>query len=114
MRTILVSAALVLLASSFAGAQVTCGHTIGNGQTVTLTDDITCDSPAAAEEIGIGIALTVDGGTLDLGGHTVTCADTDGDGRIPFGIVLKGTNSTLVNGTVSGCNECLQLGFLDV
>jgi hypothetical protein len=114
MRTILVASALVLLAPALASAQVTCGDTIGKGQTVTLTADIgPCDTSPTIPDPGLGFALTVEGGTLDLAGHTLACADTDGDGRIPYGIRLDGEKATVRNGTVIGCEEGLAVGILD-
>ena len=111
---ILVGSALVLLAPGLVGAQVTCGDTIGKGETVTLTADIgPCDTDPTLPPPVLGIALTVEGGTLDLGGHTFTCADIDGDGRIPYGIRLTGDRSTVMNGTVIGCEEGLAIGILD-
>jgi hypothetical protein len=100
----LVGLALVLVAFSFAGAQVTCGDTIDDGQTVTLTADIgPCDTDPSIPPPGIGFVLAVDGGTLDLGGHTLTCTDMDGDGRTPVGIRVRGETSHVMNGTVVGC-----------
>jgi hypothetical protein len=100
-----------LIAPALAGAQVTCGDTIGEGQTVTLTADIgPCDTDPTISPPGIGFALKVEGGTLDLGGHTLTCADTDGDGRIPIGIRLDGKESTVMNSRVIGCETGLVTG----
>jgi len=90
---------LLALVPGVAGAQVACGDVVTKGATVTLTADLgPCDGSSATDA-----ALAVDGGTLDLGGRTVTCADTDEDGDVPQGIVLTGKKSKLRNGTVAGC-----------
>ena len=84
------------VAAGPARAQVTCGATVGPRGTTTLTADLgPCD--------GGDVALFVDSATLDLGGHTVSCADTDGDGTVPDGIGLVGRKARLQNGTVVGC-----------
>src|SRR5690242_7093034 len=72
----------LLRATDFVDAQVSCGDTIPKGRTVTFTADLECD--------GVEEALLVDSATLDLGGHTVSCVDTNGNGRLPNGIVLLG------------------------
>lgn len=105
MRTLVV-ATLVLLAPALAAAQVACGDTIGKGQKITLTADVgPCDGDS-----GTTAALIVEGGTLDLGGHTVTCFDTNGDLEVPQGIVLFGKKSKVMNGTVVGCMNGLAIG----
>jgi hypothetical protein len=104
MRTLLI----VVFSGVFpfvAAAQVSCGDTIGKGQTVTLTADLgPCDGSFTDTA-----ALIVDGGTLDLGGHTVTCADGDLDGAVPQGLVLVGKKSKVMNGTVVGCTNGVSL-----
>ena len=85
----------LLAAPTVASAQVACGDTIAKGSTVVLTGDLECD--------GVEEALLVDSATLDLGGRTVSCADTNGNGRLPNGIVLLGTKAALRNGRVVGC-----------
>jgi parallel beta-helix repeat protein len=91
----------LLGAPDFADAQVACGDTIPKGATVTLTADLECD--------GVEEAILVDSATLDLGGHTVSCADTNGNGRLPNGIVLLGKKAALRNGTVAGCLDNVVL-----
>jgi hypothetical protein len=87
-----------------AAAQVACGDVVLKGTTVTLTADLgPCDGSATEA------ALTVDGGRLDLGGRTVTCADGDEDGAVPQGIVLTGKKSRVSNGTVTGCTNGVML-----
>lgn len=90
------TAALMSLAAPCAVAQVACGGSLGPRGTTTLTSDVgPCD--------GVAAAITVDSATLDLGGRTVTCADGNGDGDVPDGIVLLGKKARLRNGTVVGC-----------
>lgn len=93
--TRLVLGLCLLAAPAVAGAQVACGDTIAKGSTVVLTADLECD--------GVEEALLVDSATLDLGGRTVSCADTNGNGRLPNGIVLLGKKAALRNGRVVGC-----------
>jgi hypothetical protein len=100
---------LVLLAGWLAPlaaiGQVTCGTTIAKGETVTLTADVgPCDGDSSNTA-----ALVVDGGRLDLGGRTVTCADTDMNGGVPQGIVVLGKKSRVTNGTIVGCMNCLAV-----
>jgi parallel beta-helix repeat protein len=79
-----------------AAAQAVCEGYVGPGETLVLTADLgPCD--------GEYEALLVESGTLDLGGHTVSCADTNGDGTLPYGIVLVGKKAQLRNGKVVGC-----------
>jgi hypothetical protein len=47
---------------------------------------------------------------LDLGGRTVTCADTNLDDDVPQGIVLLGKKSKVMNGTVIGCTNGIAVG----
>jgi parallel beta-helix repeat protein len=87
--------AAALLPAS-APAQVGCGTTVGPRGSVTLAGPVgPCD--------GVDAAIVVDSATLDLGGQTVTCADQDGDGEVPAGIVLVGRKARVRNGTVRGC-----------
>ena len=77
-------------------AQIACGDTIGKGQTVTLTADLgPCD--------GVESAIIIDSGVLDLGGHTLSCADTNGNGRFSYGLDIRGKKAVVRNGTVTGC-----------
>jgi parallel beta-helix repeat protein len=96
------AAGLVATASA-AHAQVACGDTITKGQTVTLTADVgPCD--------GVENAIIVDSGILDLGGRTVSCADTNTDGEVPYGIYVRGKKAQVRNGTVSGCLDNVWIG----
>jgi len=80
-----------------ATAQLTCGTVVAPGQKITLTGDVgPCDG---------GPAITVESATLDLGGFTVSCADTNEDGIVPDGIVLTGVKARLRSGTVRGCED---------
>ena len=84
------------LTASDARAQIACGGIVGPGQTVTLTGNVgPCDD--------VAVAITVDGGTLDLGGFTLSCADTDEDNALPTGIELNGKKAQVRNGSVVGC-----------
>jgi parallel beta-helix repeat protein len=92
------AAALQVLAgnASPAAAEAVCEGYVGPGETLVLGADLgPCD--------GEFETLLVESGTLDLGGHTVSCADTNGDGILPYGIVLVGKKAQLRNGTVTGC-----------
>jgi parallel beta-helix repeat protein len=78
-------------------AQIDCGGVVGPKQTVTLTGNVgPCD--------GGSVALTVDAGTLDLGGFSLICDDTDENGAVPDGIALTGKKARLRNGSVVGCD----------
>jgi parallel beta-helix repeat protein len=92
------AAALQILAGSAspAAAEAVCDGYVGPGETLVLGADLgPCD--------GEYEVLLVESGTLDLGGHTVSCADTNADGILPYGIVLVGKKAQLRNGTVTGC-----------
>jgi parallel beta-helix repeat protein len=81
-------------------AQLACGDVVSKGQKVTLTADVgPCDGGVQ------DAAIFVDGGQLDLGGRTVTCADTNIDGDTSQGIGLIGKKSRVTNGTVVGCRN---------
>jgi parallel beta-helix repeat protein len=100
--TLALTAGLVTTATR-GEAQVACGDTISKGQTVTLTADVgPCD--------GVENAIIVDSGVLDLGGRTVSCADTDTDGVVSYGIYLRGRKAQVRNGTVSGCLDNVWVG----
>jgi parallel beta-helix repeat protein len=89
-------ALLAIGAPGSAAAQVACGAVVEPGTKVVLTADVgPCDDVAAA--------IIVESASLDLGGHTVSCADTNGDGELPDGVVLRGLKARVFNGTVVGC-----------
>lgn len=95
-------AGLAAWAPTDAAAQLSCGDTVAAGTTVTLTQDIgPCD--------GVQAAIIVDSATLDLGGRTVTCAEMNNDGDVPFGIVLTGRKARVMNGSVVGCYDGVYL-----
>jgi len=94
--TIVLAAGLVAAAAPAVRAQLACGDTIGKGQTVTLTADLgPCD--------GVESAIVIDSGVLDLGGHTLSCADTNGNEKFSYGLDIRGKNAVVRNGTVTGC-----------
>jgi len=94
--TIALATGLIAATAPAVRAQVACGDTIGKGQTVTLTTDVgPCD--------GIESAIIIESGVLDLGGHTVSCADTNGNGRYSYGLDIRGKKAQVRNGTVTGC-----------
>ena len=102
-RVVLVAAFVVCPLASSATAQIACGSLIRRGEKVTLTADVgPCD--------GVDAAIILDGGSLDLAGHMVGCADLDGDGDLSLGVVLLGRKATLRNGTVIGCSDGVGLG----
>jgi parallel beta-helix repeat protein len=92
-----------LVAAAPVRAQIACGDTVGKGQTVTLTADLgPCD--------GVESAIIIDSGVLDLGGHTLSCADTNGNGRFSYGLNLRGKKAVVRNGTVTGCIDDVYVG----
>jgi parallel beta-helix repeat protein len=83
-------------------AQAVCGGYVAPGETLVLTADLgPCD--------GMDEVLLVESATVDLAGHTVSCADTDADGILPWGIILVGKKAQLRNGTVVGCHHNVML-----
>jgi hypothetical protein len=103
---ILIAATLLAFVPGLSRAQLGCGATVGKKQKVTLTADVgPCDGNSGSDA-----AIVVEGGTLDLGGRTVVCADGNLDGDVPQGIILLGKKSKVMNGTVTGCMNCLGLG----
>jgi len=88
---------VLLFAATPSWAGVNCGDTIGPNKIAYLKHDLTCD---AVDTGGVNVpALTVEANSiLFLGGHSVTC-----DG-IDVGVLMNGSGSRLVYGTVSDCN----------
>ena len=84
--------------------EIKCGARLGPGGTFVLTQDLTClANPRDYYEP----ALTVVGGAkLNLKGHTVSCGGGGNSGGRQFGIEVF--NSTLLNGTVTGCGEAVR------
>jgi len=98
------AAGVVVAMAPAARAQLACGDTVPKGQTVTLTADLgPCDGTSDDSAVIIE-------GTLDLGGHTVFCGDTSGDGVVPDGIYLRGSKAQVRNGTVRGCDDNVWVG----
>ncbi len=101
--TLGLAAGVVVAMAPGARAQLTCGGTVGKGEPVTLTADVgPCD--------GVESAIIIDSGVLDLGGHTVSCADTNGDGEVSFGLDIRGKKAQVRNGTVTGCRDNVYVG----
>ena len=85
--------------------EIKCGAHLGPGGTFVLTQDLTC--LANPRDDDYEPALTVFGGAnLNLNGHTVSCGGGDGSRGRQFGIEVF--NSTLRNGTVTGCGEAVR------
>jgi parallel beta-helix repeat protein len=85
--------------------EIKCGAHLGPGGVFVLTQDLTCLANPSDDDYEP--ALTVFGGaTLNLNGHTVSCGGEDGSRGRQFGIELF--NSTLRNGTVTGCGEAVR------
>lgn len=102
-RILFLAASLLVLAARATQAQVACGTVVGRGEQLTLTADVgPCDNDD-------GAAIVIDGGRVDLGGHTVSCQDQDLDGDLPQGVVLLGKKSRLSNGTITGCSNGVGL-----
>src|SRR5262249_28789156 len=77
---------------------VSCGDTLGPGGTFTLTTNLNCSIPG-------NYALHIVGPvTVDLKGHTLTCANTN-----TFGIHVTGNTATVKNGTITGCGHGVVL-----
>jgi parallel beta-helix repeat protein len=102
--TLGLAAGVVVAMSPVAHAQLACGGTVAKGQTVTLTADLgPCDGTSDDSAVIIE-------GILDLGGHTVSCGDTSGDGEVPDGLYLRGSKAQVRNGTVTGCDDNVWIG----
>ncbi len=71
-------------------AEVTCGTIIH--EELTLTKNVTCETPTA-------FIVKGPGGQLNLGGHTVSCLSE----KSKIGIMLVGEKATVTNGTVTNC-----------
>jgi parallel beta-helix repeat protein len=85
--------------------QINCGDTISKGQIVTLSSDVgPCDDNAN------DAVIVVDSGVLDLAGRTISCTDSDVDGKLPLGVALLGKKAQVRNGTIVGCRSNVFLG----
>lgn len=103
MTTLLPALVAVLALAVPAAAELACGTTVARGEKVTLTGPVgPCDDVTAA--------VVVDGGSLDLGGFSITCADGDGDGELPHGVMLLGKGAKLANGTITDCANGVAFG----
>src|SRR5262245_33617009 len=74
-----------IVASPPPAGAVACGDVLAGPGSFRLEQDLVCSTTTAL--------VVRDGATLDLGGHTVTCADLDN------GIAVAGTGARLLNGT---------------
>jgi len=110
---VVVVVALVVPGRASAQA-VDCGSILGPGGTYVLDRDLTCPEtppPSPDREDRIGAIKLIDGATLDLNGHTVTCSSptillNGAPSTTPtYGIVVR--DSTLRNGTVHDCGHGL-------
>jgi parallel beta-helix repeat protein len=82
---------LLLSQGSPLHAELTCGTTIS--EEVTLSNDLTCDTPSALIVVGPG-------GQLNLGGHTVSCNNNTDNSN---GIFLVGERAKVTTGMVTNC-----------
>jgi parallel beta-helix repeat protein len=100
LNAVLLAALGIAWSASSALAQTpTCGSVIGPGENLSLrTNILACDDGTGAA------ALTIVGpATVNMNGFIVSCADVDGDGVRPAGIVLEGSQVVLRNVGVSKC-----------
>jgi parallel beta-helix repeat protein len=88
--------ALILLLALPAQAQVVCGQNVVSN--AKLTENLVCPNEAGTQ------VLTVTGARLDMNGFNIHCEDDSDDG-----IVLEGSRSHLLNGSVSGCDDGVVL-----
>src|SRR5262245_39508932 len=84
-----------IVASPRPAGAVACGDVLAGPGSFRLEQDLVCSATTAL--------VVRDGATLDLGGHTVTCADLDN------GIAVAGAGVRRVHGTVPGCNDGVSL-----
>jgi parallel beta-helix repeat protein len=89
----LCAAVAMLLTTTGSVAAVECGEVLTGVE--RLDEDLICTTDPA---------LTLSGGRLDLGGHTVIC-----DGTIQ-GLVLDGDGAQVLNGAVTGCQFAVLVG----
>jgi len=83
--------------------EIKCGSRLGPGGTFVLNHDLTCPpNPNDSYEP----AVIVIGAKLNLNGHTLSCGGGDGTPGRRFGIEVF--NSTLRNGTVTGCWQAVR------
>ncbi len=86
---------VVVAATPRPARAVACGDVLTGPGSFKLEQDLLCATTPA---------LTVrDGATLDLGGHTVRCAD------LGNGIAVAGEGARLLNGRVTDCNDGVSL-----
>ena len=89
--------------STPAHAQLRCGDIVGPREKVVVRQNL----PICDDSTG---GITVVGpATLDLGGHTVTCLDLNGNGTVPVGIRMVGDRAKVKNGNVTGCSTGVVL-----
>lgn len=96
-RTIQACAFLLLMCAR--ALSITCGDVVGPNDVVVLDRDL---GPCPRT------ALTVNSGTLDLNGFTVTCAEA-GPGEGYTGVFVTGRRSQVRGGTIRGCDGAVVL-----
>jgi hypothetical protein len=102
--TLLLAAGAIAASTGDAHAgTVKCGAILAAGRTYVLNHDLTCSSGLGRDEDGtLRAALSViDDATLDLTGHTMTCARGTKDRGI------KVQRATIRNGTIRGCSTAV-------
>ena len=85
-------------------AEIQCGSQLGPGGTFVLNRDLTCP-PDPSDDYKPAL-IVIGGAKLNLNGHTVSCGGEEGSRGRQFGIEVF--NSTLRNGTVTGCGEAVR------
>jgi parallel beta-helix repeat protein len=84
--------------------EIKCGSRLGPGGTFVLNHDLAC--PPNPRDNYEPAVIVFGGANLNLNGHTLSCRGGDGSRGRKFGIEVF--NSTLRNGTVTGCGEAVR------
>jgi parallel beta-helix repeat protein len=88
---------------------ITCGQTLDSGDFVLDSDVGPCDDTDGPAALTVNGSVTTPA-TLDLAGFSVICQDLNGQGGVPKGILLTGSNVTVKNGRVTGCQRGIEVG----